>query len=91
MFFIPENDAHKAVEKLHGRQLAIDPARAAEFYQMAHQAEVDRELKTSWMHMFADASLRERMVLSAWFAFLTQSTAILVINNYNPILYAGLG
>ena len=43
------------------------------------------------MHMFADASLRKRMLLSAGFAFLAQSTAILVINNYNPILYAGLG
>ncbi|KAF9889302.1 hypothetical protein FE257_007411 [Aspergillus nanangensis] len=62
-----------------------------EYYQMKMQCEQDRALQPSWMEMFTRASYRKRVILACAFAFIGQSTAILVINNYGPTLYAALG
>lgn len=41
--------------------------------------------------MFRRPSYRKRVILACSFAFVGQSTAVLVINNYGPTLYAALG
>jgi hypothetical protein len=43
------------------------------------------------MEMFRRPSYRKRVILAMGFAFLGQSTAVLVINNYGPTLYKALG
>lgn len=63
----------------------------AEFYQMQKQAQHDRMLEPSWKEMFTKASYRKRVILACAFAFIGQSTAVLVINNYGPTLYKALG
>ncbi|KAF1981968.1 MFS general substrate transporter [Aulographum hederae CBS 113979] len=63
----------------------------SEFYQMQKQAEHDKKLEPTWLEMFTKPSYRKRTMLGCLFAFLGQSTAVLVINNYGPTLYQALG
>ena len=58
---------------------------------MSHQAELDRTLKVTWWEMFSKKAYRKRTALAMGFAFIGQSTAVLVINNYGPTLYGRLG
>lgn len=62
-----------------------------EFYQMLKQTEVDRTLEPGWWAMFTKKGYRKRTALAMGFAFIGQSTGVLVINNYGPTLYATLG
>jgi hypothetical protein len=62
-----------------------------EFYQMQKQTEHDQKLEPSWKLMFTKASYRKRVILACAFAFIGQSTAVLVVNNYGPTLYESLG
>jgi len=62
-----------------------------EFYQMQKQTEFDKSLNSSWIEMFRRPSYRKRTMLAIGFAFLGQSTAVLVINNYGPTVYKALG
>ncbi|KAF2096436.1 MFS general substrate transporter [Rhizodiscina lignyota] len=101
--FIPESprfllmqgkvdQAHDVVLKLHS--IPNDPDQEfarGEFYQMQKQAELDRTLHVSWWGMFSKAAYRKRTILAMGFAFIGQSTAVLVINNYGPTLYKTLG
>jgi len=57
-----------------------------EFYQMQKQTEMDRTLDSSWKQMFMKPSYRKRALIGMTFAFIVQSTAILVINNYVSLL-----
>lgn len=43
------------------------------------------------LEIFRRPSYRKRAILAMGFAFLGQSTAELVINNYGPLLYSELG
>lgn len=63
----------------------------AEFYQMQKQAEFDKALEPTYKAMFFKKSYRKRTFLACFFAFIGQSTAVLVINNYGPLLYKALG
>jgi MFS family permease len=63
----------------------------SEFYQMQKQADFDRTLNPSWIEMFRRPSYRKRTLMAIGFAFVGQSTAVLVINNYGPLQYAALG
>ncbi|KAF2492557.1 MFS general substrate transporter [Lophium mytilinum] len=103
MFFIPESPrwlllkgkvdkAQEIVYKLH--KIKNDPDQEfarGEFYQMQKQAELDRTLDPGWVAMFSKPSYRKRTALAMGFAFIGQSTAVLVINNYGPTLYKALG
>jgi len=78
-----------------------------EFYQMQKQVELDRTLDPGWVNfpllavsisadklqraMFLKPAYRRRTALAMGFAFVGQSTAVLVINNYGPLQYAALG
>lgn len=103
LFIVPESprwllmngEVEKArviVMDLHRIKGSPDQAYArGEFYQMQKQSELDRALEPSWKEMFTRASYRKRVTLACAFAFIGQSTAVLVINNYGPTLYAALG
>jgi hypothetical protein len=42
----------------------------SEFYQMSHQAELDRTMKVTWWEMFSKPSYRKRTALAMGFAFI---------------------
>ncbi|KIX03849.1 uncharacterized protein Z518_07402 [Rhinocladiella mackenziei CBS 650.93] len=62
-----------------------------EFYQIRKQIELDRTLENSWYHMLLKPSYRKRSLLAIGYAFLGESTAVLVITNYASVLYGQLG
>ncbi|RVX68249.1 hypothetical protein B0A52_07252 [Exophiala mesophila] len=62
-----------------------------EFYQIRKQIELDRTLDHSWKHMFQKPTYRKRSLLAIGYAFLGESTAVLVITNYASVLYGQLG
>ena len=62
-----------------------------EYVQIVKQMEVDRTLDSSWLHILKKASLRKRALISIGTTGFIQCSGILVINNYGPQLYKGLG
>jgi MFS family permease len=101
-FFVPESprylpmkgrvkETREIVLRLHS--VKGDPEHEfvrGEFYQMVKQTEVDRTLDPGWVAMFTKKGYRRRTALAMGFAFVGQSTGVLVINNYGPTLYATL-
>ena len=86
------DEAREVTLKLHSMKGDPDQEFArSEFYQMEKQAEFDRTLDPSWTEMVRRPSYRKRTAMAMGFAFLGQSTAVLVINNYGPLQYAALG
>jgi len=85
-------EARAIVYRLHALKNDPDSEFAhAEFYQMQKQTELDRTLEPGWLAMFTKKGYRRRTALAVGFAFVGQSTGVLVINNYGPTLYATLG
>jgi MFS family permease len=85
-------EARDIVMKIHYVEGDPDQEYArGEFYQMQKQTEFDTTLNPSWLEMFKRPSYRKRTILACSFAFIGQSTAVLVINNYGPTLYTALG
>ena len=85
-------EARKIVMNIHHVPGDTDQEYArSEFYQMQAQAEFDRSLTPTYKAMFFKKSYRRRTILACAFAFIGQSTAVLVINNYGPTLYKALG
>lgn len=85
-------EAREITYRLHS--LKHDPEQEfarGEFYQMQKQTERDRTLDPGWWAMFTKKGYRRRTALAMGFAFVGQSTGVLVINNYGPTLYATLG
>ncbi|KIY00270.1 uncharacterized protein Z520_03955 [Fonsecaea multimorphosa CBS 102226] len=86
------DEARAVIMDLHSVKGDPDCAFArAEFYQISQQVEIDRTMNPSWLEIFRRPSYRKRAILAMGFAFLGQSTAELVINNYGPLLYSELG
>jgi predicted membrane metal-binding protein len=84
--------AREIVYKLHTMKDDPDQEFArGEFYQMQKQAEFDKTLDPGWWAMFTKKGYRRRTALAMGFAFVGQSTGVLVVNNYGPTLYATLG
>jgi len=85
-------EARKVTFKLHTIKGDPDQEFArGEFYQMSKQAELDRTLEPGWLEMFRKPSYRKRCMMAMTFAFIGQSTGVLVLNNYGPTIYAALG
>ncbi|KAK5233553.1 hypothetical protein LTR47_005175 [Exophiala xenobiotica] len=87
-----ESKAWDIVKRLHSVSSDHDhDFTRREFYQIRKQIELDRTLDNSWTHMLKKPSYRKRSLLAIGYAFLGESTAVLVITNYSSILYKQLG
>ncbi|KAI1629151.1 general substrate transporter [Exophiala viscosa] len=86
------DEAREVVFRLHAIKGDVDNEFAREeFYQMSKQAELDRTMDPGWLEMFRRPSYRKRTLMAMGFAFIGQSTGVLVLNNYGPTIYAALG
>ncbi|KAJ9604940.1 hypothetical protein H2200_010329 [Cladophialophora chaetospira] len=85
-------EARKVVFSLHAVKGDSEQEFAREeFYQMSKQADIDRHTSISYLEIFRKPSSRKRMIMAIGFAFISQSTGVLVLNNYGPTVYAALG
>jgi hypothetical protein len=73
------DESWKIVASLHADKRDPEQTYArGEFYQMQKQAEFDRGMDSSWTVLFTKRSYLRRLMLSAGFACIGQSTGILV-------------
>lgn len=64
-----------------------------EFYQMSTQIDLDKEVARAagkWA-LFTKPTYRKRLLFGCFTQFILQSTGVLVINNYQVLLYNSLG
>ncbi|KXJ88653.1 general substrate transporter [Microdochium bolleyi] len=88
-------EAFKILTELHGDSTDTQHAVTAreEFYQVSQQILLDKkftEKEGKWA-LFTKPSYRKRVLCAMATMFLSQSTGVLVINNYQVMLYNGLG
>jgi sugar porter (SP) family MFS transporter len=79
-------EANNILRKLHTPEEA-----AIEYIQIKKQMEIDARLPSSYTSMFTKPSYRKRTLIGIATTCSVQFSGILVINNYGPTLYAGLG
>lgn len=85
-------EAHIILQKLHSDPSDPDDTYARkEFYQIQKQLMIDRDLGSSWIHLFRKPSYRKRAFLALGTTAIIQYSGVLVINNYGPTLYKNLG
>ncbi|KAH7118336.1 general substrate transporter [Dactylonectria macrodidyma] len=80
------------LKKLHSS--SDDPSSSfaeAEFTQIQRQVELDRHSELSWMGLWKNPGTRKRLLCGFFVIAAAQSSGVLVINNYQIILYRGLG
>ncbi|KAH0837179.1 hypothetical protein AYO21_08164 [Fonsecaea monophora] len=87
-------DGYQVLRNLHTRP--EDPEEIVareEFLQIRRQIELERadKLSRSWAALFKKPSLRKRLILGFGTQFIAQSTGVLVVNNYQILLYKSLG
>ncbi|KAJ5456132.1 uncharacterized protein N7458_003715 [Penicillium daleae] len=85
------DEARKIVQSLHGDDPDSQQFASAELYQMIAQAEYDRTLDNSWRTCLTKPSYRKRFEICCLYAFISQSTGLLVISAYGSVLYSTLG
>lgn len=82
------------LRKLHTRPEDQDEIVAKEeFVQIQKQIELERgeKIDKSWFTLFKKPSYRKRLILGFGTQFIAQSTGVLVVNNYQVLLYKSLG
>lgn len=84
-------DALAVLEKLRSEGTGLTAHE--EFNQMAQQMALDKELqkKTGRFLLLTVPSYRKRLLFGCLTQFLCQSTGVLAVNNYQVMLYNGLG
>ncbi|KEF51771.1 uncharacterized protein A1O9_12108 [Exophiala aquamarina CBS 119918] len=82
------------LRKLHNRPEDPNETTAKEeFIQIQRQIELERaeNINKGWGHLFKKPSYRKRLLLGFGTQFIAQSTGVLVVNNYQILLYRSLG
>ncbi|KAH6648122.1 hypothetical protein BKA67DRAFT_683474 [Truncatella angustata] len=80
------------LKKLHHTiEDAEDSFARQEFMQIKGQVEIDRHSELSWLGLWRTAATRKRLLFGFFVIAAAQSSGVLVINNYQIILYEGLG
>ncbi|KAK0387729.1 hypothetical protein NLU13_3974 [Sarocladium strictum] len=80
------DDARENLLKLHTPEEV-----EVEFVQIRTQVEIDRTLPSSYWAMFANKNYRKRTIIGMGTFASIQTSGILVINNYGPMIYGALG
>lgn len=80
------DEARTTLDRLHTSEEA-----KMEFDQITAQLRIDSHLPKSYVSMFTKKSYRKRSLLSIGTTCAIQCSGILVLNNYQPTLYATLG
>ncbi|RFU33599.1 hypothetical protein B7463_g2768, partial [Scytalidium lignicola] len=87
-----DEEGFAVLRKLHHRATDPDEILAREeFLQIRQQVALDATQDTSIKGLWKQPSIRKRLLLGLFVQFIAQSTGVLVINNYQVILYNGLG
>ncbi|KAF9884519.1 hypothetical protein FE257_001707 [Aspergillus nanangensis] len=63
----------------------------AEFAQMNAQINKEKTLETGYVSIFKNGSTRKRAICGGMVWFMGQSTGVLCIANFSPVLFQGLG
>ncbi|RKK27588.1 hypothetical protein BFJ66_g16131 [Fusarium oxysporum f. sp. cepae] len=87
-------DGYEVLRKIHHKDDdPEDHAAKEELYQIVQQIYLERSegAPNSWLTMFQKKSYRKRLFLGFITQFIAQSTGVLVINNYQVLLYKNLG
>lgn len=86
------DEARTIIERLHHSPHESSTAFAAtEFAQMRSQLEREKTLDGSWRILFTRPSYRRRAFIAAGLLSMIYSSGTLVVSNYGPTLFAGLG
>ncbi|KAK5268355.1 hypothetical protein LTR99_004241 [Exophiala xenobiotica] len=103
MYFIPESprwlmdngkydQAWEVLQKLHKSKSDPDARLArAEYVQIKAQIEEEKSLPSGYWHILTNPHTRKRAICGATVWVMGQSTGIVVIANFAPQLFAGLG
>ena len=103
MYFIPESprwlvqqerydDALAVLKKVHSH--SSDPhftLAKAEMIQIREQVSAENQMQRGYLHIWRTPGLRRRAICTIWVWLTAMSTGILVVANYIPILFGGLG
>ncbi|EXL91361.1 general substrate transporter [Fusarium oxysporum II5] len=89
-------DALKVLEKLHPsteRHPEGHSFAEHELHQIHNQLEIEKRenAATGWREAFSRPSYRKRLLYGFFVQCVAQSTGVLVVNNYQVLLYDGLG
>ncbi|KAH7256032.1 general substrate transporter [Fusarium tricinctum] len=87
-----DEEGLQVLMKLHSYSEDLDNRYAyAEFEQIKQQVELDRASERSWLALWKTPNTRKRMIFGFLVIAIAQSSGVLVINNYQIVLYEGLG
>ncbi|KAH8652577.1 general substrate transporter [Ilyonectria robusta] len=87
-----DDEGLSVLKKLHNK--ASDPTHGIaelEFIQIKQQVTNDRCNELSWIGLWKTPATRKRLLMGFFVIAAAQSSGVLVINNYQIILYEGLG
>ncbi|KFZ16138.1 hypothetical protein V501_02371 [Pseudogymnoascus sp. VKM F-4519 (FW-2642)] len=87
-----EDEGFGNLRKLHRRTNDPDEILAREeFLQIRQQVALDRLQKRSFIELWKKSSTRKRLLYGIFVQCIAQSTGVMVVNNYQVLLYKGLG